>query len=417
MCRSMFSRFSRGQELLRRNHGVPVLNQQAVLDQFITFLNVQCRVPAEVTEMLQRMRAGSLMNNAGGTSGGRLQMTQACMCKEPAFFESVSKDFFRSGPTVHFELFPSTTKSIEAFVSLLAHEAELRERPIRLLLPSDAHYCWRNIMARYENHPYLHHYPLSVGSDDAQGVRLREGDFVVPVFTLANTVSGRTTDFAWFQQLLAHVRAQGASPHVFVDAALSGCVMSCEVLDLRADAPPDGVAALLGSAFGLVQSGFKDYGLSSLLFLDDAPLESCADRATEAGLATAVAGGAHALIKHAPVTSIPESPTLAFLIFAREYTAFRRQSFAALVERLEAAIPRSVAYELRPLFPLLHVEFASEELAARLTADLVATYSLITIDAEPRVLRLWPTPTNHDVADAIAEWFEEHGDEGPYWGI
>ena len=71
-------------------------------------------------------------------------MTQACMCKEPAFFESVSKDFFRSGPTVHFELFPSTTKSIEAFVSLLAHEAELRERPIRLLLPSDAHYCWRN---------------------------------------------------------------------------------------------------------------------------------------------------------------------------------------------------------------------------------------------------------------------------------
>ena len=57
------------------------------------------------------------------------------------------------------------------------------------------------------------------------------------------------------------------------------------------------------------------------------------------------------------------------------------------------------------------------ELAARLTADLVATYSLITIDAEPRVLRLWPTPTNHDVADAIAEWFEEHGDEGPYWGI
>ena len=34
----------------------------------------------------------------------------------------------------------------------------------------------------------------------------------------------------------------------------------------------------------------------------------------EAGLASQVAGGAHALIKHAPVTSIPESPTLALSI-------------------------------------------------------------------------------------------------------
>ena len=262
-------------------------------------------------------------------------------------------------------------------------------------------------MNSYETHPYLHHCPVAVGSDDAHGLRLRDGDFVVAVFTLANTVSGRATELAWFQGLLGHVSAQGATPHVFVDAALSGCVMSREVLDLRADAPPDGVAALLSSAFGLVQSSFKDFGLSSLLFVDDAPLECCAERAAETGLAVTVAGGAHPLIKHAPVTSIPESPTLGFLLFAREYTAFRRQSFAALVERLEAAIPRSVAYELRPLFPLLHVEFASEELAARLTADLVATYSLITIDAEPRVLRLWPTPTNHDIGDAIEEWFEE----------
>ena len=142
MCRSMFSRFSKGQEMLRRNHGVPVLNQQAVLDQFINYLNVQCRVPAEVTEMLQRMRSGSCMNNAGGTSGGRLRMTEACLCKEPAFVESVCDAFFRGGTSTHFELFPSTTKSIEAFVSLLAHEASLIERPIRLILPSDAHYCW-----------------------------------------------------------------------------------------------------------------------------------------------------------------------------------------------------------------------------------------------------------------------------------
>ena len=114
MCRSMFSRFSKGQELLRRNHGVPVLNQQAVLDHFISYLNVQCRVPAEVTEMLQRMRVGSLMNNAGGTAGGRLQLSQACLNKEAAFVVECCENFFRSGPGVHMELFPSTTKSIEA---------------------------------------------------------------------------------------------------------------------------------------------------------------------------------------------------------------------------------------------------------------------------------------------------------------
>ena len=43
---------------------------------------------------------------------------------------------------------------------------------------------------------------------------------------------------------------------------------------------------------------------------------------------------------------------------------------------------------------------------AALTAALVPTYSLITIDAEPGVLRLWPTPTNGDIADAIEEWFQ-----------
>jgi len=125
----MFARFARGQELLRRNHGVPVLNQQAVLDLFITHLNVQCRVPAEVTEMLQRMRAGSLMNNAGGTTGGRLQLSNACLIKEPAFFDSVCNDFFRSGPTCHFELFPSTTKSIEASSFAAPHSALLAPAP------------------------------------------------------------------------------------------------------------------------------------------------------------------------------------------------------------------------------------------------------------------------------------------------
>ena len=80
-------------------------------------------------------------------------------------------------------------------------------------------------MNSYETHPYLHHCPVAVGSDDAHGLRLRDGDFVVAVFTLANTVSGRATELAWFQGLLGHVSAQGATPHVFVDAALSGCVM------------------------------------------------------------------------------------------------------------------------------------------------------------------------------------------------
>merc|ERR1719152_233134 len=95
-----------------------------------------------------------------------------------------------------------------------------------------------------------------------------------------------------------------------------------------------------------------------MVFLDDASLECCNDRTVDGGLASTVAGGAHALIKHAPVTSIPESPTLAFLLYAREYTAFRKRSFTELCAKLRKAIPEDVDYELRPLFPLLHLEFS-----------------------------------------------------------
>jgi hypothetical protein len=117
--------------------------------------------------------------------------------------------------------------------------------------------------------------------------------------------------------------------------------------------------------------------LSSILFLDDAEFECCGRR-DERGLQNAVAGGAHALIKHAPVTSIPESPTLAFLLYARDYTAFRKRSFAELCAKLRKAIPDEVDYELRPLFPLLHLEFADADITAALTDALMATYSLIT---------------------------------------
>jgi len=404
MVRSLFGRFSRGQELLRRNHGVPVLHQQAVLDQFIDYLNVACRVPAETTELLSRMRQGALMNSAGGTSGGRLQMTLACLCKEPAFVERVTETFFRASPTSRLELFPSTTKSVEAFVSLLAREAETRERPIKLLLPSDAHYAWSKVCEAYDRHPYLRTVPLDVGDGSLGATRLRPGDTLVAIFTLANTVSGRATEPDWFAQQLGAAAAAGADVKVFVDAALSGCCVARDSLGHRAESP-QAVSAILDSSIGLVQSTFKDYGLSSMLFLDDAWLECCQDLEGDRGLAAKVAGGSHALIRYAPVTSIPESPTLPFLLFAREYTRFRLESFDAFAAKLRAAIPPGVAYELRPLFPLLHVDFADEAVAADLARDLVATYSLITIDAEPTVLRLWPTPTNHDVADAIGEWF------------
>lgn len=65
--------------------------------------------------------------------------------------------------------------------------------------------------------------------------------------------------------------------------------------------------------------------------------------------------------------------------------------------------------ELRPLFPLLHVEFGSVETARALTAALVSTYSLITIDAEPNVLRLWPT---------VGLQRRPHNSrQGLYWGL
>ena len=116
LCSRMFARFARGQELLRRNHGVPVLHGPATLDRFVRDLNVHHGVPVEATEMLQRMRSGALMNSAGGTRGGRLAMTVACLNKEPAFQDRVKELYFgRADENVHFELFPSTTKSIEAF--------------------------------------------------------------------------------------------------------------------------------------------------------------------------------------------------------------------------------------------------------------------------------------------------------------
>ena len=53
--------------------------------------------------------------------------THRCLNKEDEFQTSIKEMYFREGD-VHFELFPSTTKSIESFCSLLAAEASLRER-------------------------------------------------------------------------------------------------------------------------------------------------------------------------------------------------------------------------------------------------------------------------------------------------
>ena len=60
------------------------------------------------------------------------------------------------------------------------------------------------------------------------------------------------------------------------------------------------------------------------------------------GLAAAIGGASHALMRNAQITSVPESPTLLFLLFAKEYTAFRRRSFASFIDALRAAIPDSV---------------------------------------------------------------------------
>ena len=163
LCRTMFARFARGQELLRRNHGAPVLHgPDTSPDLFVGDLAAGGVAP-DVIELLQRMREGAMLNGAGGTQGGRLQLSLACLNKEDEFQEHVKEAFFREGD-VHFELFPSTTKSIESFCSLLAAEA-LRERPIKVLVPADAHYAWTNVLAKYESHPYLKSMYLSMGDD------------------------------------------------------------------------------------------------------------------------------------------------------------------------------------------------------------------------------------------------------------
>ena len=183
LCRTMFARFARGQELLRRNHGAPVLHGPDTLDLFVGDLAAGGVAP-DVIELLQRMREGAMLNGAGGTQGGRLQLSLACLNKEDEFQEHVKEAFFREGD-VHFELFPSTTKSIESFCSLLAAEASLRERPIKVLVPADAHYAWTNVLAKYESHPYLKSMYLSMGDDFQvlRETRFRPGDLVVGVYT------------------------------------------------------------------------------------------------------------------------------------------------------------------------------------------------------------------------------------------
>ena len=185
LCRTMFARFARGQELLRRNHGAPVLHGPDTLDLFVGDLAAGGVAP-DVIELLQRMREGAMLNGAGGTQGGRLQLSLACLNKEDEFQESVKEAFFREGD-VHFELFPSTTKSIESFCSLLAAEASLRERPIKILLPADAHYAWTNVLAQYETHPYLKSIDLSMGDDFQvlRDTRFRPGDLVVGVYAVS----------------------------------------------------------------------------------------------------------------------------------------------------------------------------------------------------------------------------------------
>ena len=182
LCRTMFARFARGQELLRRNHGAPVLHGPDTLDLFVGDLAAGGVAP-DVIELLQRMREGAMLNGAGGTQGGRLQLSLACLNKEDEFQTHVKEAFFREGD-VHFELFPSTTKSIESFCSLLAAEASLRERPIKVLLPADAHYAWTNVLAKYESHPYLKSMYLSMDDDRIlKETRFRPGDLVVGVYT------------------------------------------------------------------------------------------------------------------------------------------------------------------------------------------------------------------------------------------
>ena len=77
-------------------------------------------------------------------------------------------------------------------------------------------------------------------------------------------MSGRATNVEWFQDVLAYCEGEGASTAHFVDAALAGLCVAKDTLDLRAD---EDVAEILDGAIGLVQSGFKDFGLSSMLFL------------------------------------------------------------------------------------------------------------------------------------------------------
>lgn len=406
------ARFDSGQKLLRLNAGVPIIDQQRSLDQFESYLEKECGVNQTTLDTLRKMRYGSLMNLAGGASGSKLNVGGMCLAKSKELLDAMVQAYFQSSSTARLEIFPSTTKSIEATLSLLAHEGEVRERPTKIILPKDAHYAWGNAARGYSRNSFMRIVSADParGFEDLKALNLRPGDRVVCIFTWAATVSGRSTDRAWFDKTLDYVRAKQAVPLVFVDAALAGCATTSGVAACRDDALNRAAIPSSGALLGLVQSGFKDFlPVGSLLFFDDEFLECCgrnapAFAAGNSSLASTVAGGAHPLITLAPVTSIPETPLLAYLAFADEYTGWRVAAFQRFRERLEevALLLLPVPHTVRSLYPLLHLVVEDADLVRNLyAAPELAPYSLISIDAEPNVLRLFVTPTNECLVDAV----------------
>lgn len=411
-------RYEAGQELLRQNAGVPIVDQQGVLDAFVAYLRDHLEPnELEMLEGLERMRSGSFLNMAGGTAGAsRLVMTKACLTHTRALRESLLEWFFQQTTTARVELLPSTTMSIEATVAVLAREGRTRERPTKILLPSDAHYAWHNVLRIYDRDPFVR--VIALQTDDASlgPLRaldqetgrevLRQGDFVVGVYTLANTVSGRATPTAWFDAALDYARAKGASTHVFVDAALSGLVSPFRAVEERDDSRARGIPGS-GALLGLVTSGFKDFlNCGSLLFFDDEHLECCAQASPspdEGSLAATVAGAAHPLISLAPITSIPESPLVGFLALADDYADFRLSIFRDFRDRLrETLADLSGDLRIESFFPILHLDVHDADLASAVyAAPELEKFSLIAIDAEPSVIRIFPTPTNHAIIPAI----------------
>eukprot|EP00954_Amorphochlora_amoebiformis_P018095 1323635-Amorphochlora_amoeboformis.AAC.2 len=415
----MLEKLQNTQRIVTLNAGLPLFNQQAIIESFLVYLRKNYpanSLPSGLS--LDALKQMCNLNVSGGALGGRgLQVNRLSLIKEAKFRTRVSQIMARDMNSPHVEIFPNSTTCIIAFINLLVTECQSASRPITLILPSDAHYAWRKVAKEkkhYQSNSGLRFVTLDVNSTtDIDEYVPRAGEMAVCVFTFAHTITGNCTSVEWIGRLGSRVEgyhdgSRKAVMKMFVDAALAGCTSRDIVVRARDDMSD--LPSYLGSQpriIGAFQSGFKDYlDNGSLIFIDNLAFACCRaytiKTTTTETLENGVAGAAHPLIAQTTITSIIESPRIILLLLSDHYSIYRVEIFQNFTSQIRLAIPKYINFRIEKRFPILRVCFEDKKVTKWVYKhELMSKYSLISIDKEPNVLRIHPSPTNFQLIEDV----------------